>query len=351
MKKTAVFLLTLVMALGLFTACGGTDDAQKPSEPENTEPRQINVLRVAFVPSQDPQEILAATEPLKEMIRTELAAGGYEVGAVEITVGESYDAVGEGFGAGTIDVGIGMPGGTYVRFDDVCDVILTATRAGLNKDFDDAKDWNDQMPTVTVDRQTVFYRSLLIAGPSETGMALAAKVNAGQELTWDDLDAATWSVMDTSSSAGYIYPALWMQDRYGKSVANLSHTIHAESYVDAFRRLASGEVDVLLTYADARRGMANRWMEEFGREESIWGETNVIGVTAGIYNDTIAVSKSSAIMDEGLAAALQDAFIRIAETEAGQDVIAIYNHEGYQKAASADYDNERAAQELMQQLG
>ena len=46
----------------------------------------------------------------------------------------------------------------------------------------------------------------------------AKKVNAGEELTWDDLNSANWSVMGTSSPAGYIYPALWLQDHYGKGI-------------------------------------------------------------------------------------------------------------------------------------
>ena len=79
-------------------------------------------------------------------------------------------------------------------------------------------------------------------------------------------------------------------------------------------------------------------------------ETNVIGVTAPIYNDTISVSKNSEIMDDALIAALQNAFINIGNTDEGKQVIAIYSHNGYQKAQSSDYDNERAAQKLIQEL-
>ena len=68
------------------------------------------------------------------------------VGEVEITVGTTYEAVGEGLEAGTIDVGL-IPGGTYVLYDDGAEVILTATRNGLSKDSDNAKDWNDGQPT------------------------------------------------------------------------------------------------------------------------------------------------------------------------------------------------------------
>ncbi len=355
MKKTLALLFSLLLT-ALLACCGG--QPSEPTPPEgaaqqpsgSTERRQLDTLRIAFVPSHDPQEILEATEPLKGMLQTELAAQGIDVGSFEIDVGETYEAVGERLRDGTADVGVGMPGGTYVRYDDGCDVILTATRDGLSKDYDDAKSWNDGMPTVPVDRQTVFYRALLIAGPSEAGMAAAEKVNAGKELTWAELDALNWSVMGTTSSAGYIYPSLWLDEHYGKGVADLRHTVQANSYSDAFARLAAGEVDALLTYADARREYADQWDAEFGREVTIWEETSVIGVTAGIYNDTVTVSKASAVMDERLIAALQEAFIRIGDTAEGQATVAFYGHKGYQRATASDYDNERAAQQLIQKL-
>ena len=360
MKKTVALLLAMVMLVSFMAGCGN-EKADAPAETpaaapgETSSPEEagnigIDTLRISFVPSREPDEIITATEPLKQLLKDELANQGYDVGEVEITVGTTYEAVGEGLSAGTVDVGLGMPGGTYVLYDDGCDVILTATRDGLSKDSDNAKDWNDGQPTEASDRQAVSYRALFIAGPSEKGQELAAKVNNGEELTWEDLDSANWSIMGTSSSAGYIYPALWLQEHYGKGVADLSHTVLADSYASAFARLASGQVDVLLTYADARRDYAERWNSEFGREASIWEETNVIAVTAGIYNDTITVSKTSEIMDDALIAALQEAFINIGNTEEGKEVIAIYSHKGYQKAVSSDYDNERAAQELIQSL-
>ena len=371
MKKSLALLLALVMLLGILAGCAAssttepaesTAETAAPAETTQTEEpaaesteteepaaKSIETLKVAFVPSREPQEIITATEPLKELLKTELAKGGYNVGEVEITVGTTYEAVGEGLEAGTIDVGL-IPGGTYVLYDDGAEVILTATRDGLSKDSDDAKDWNDGQPTEASDKQAVSYRALFIAGPSEKGQELAAKVNAGEELTWDDLNSANWSVMGTSSPAGYIYPALWLQDRYGKGISDLSSAVQSDSYASAFARLASGQVDILVTYADARRDYAERWNSEFGREGSIWEETNVIGVTAPIYNDTISVSKNSEIMDADLIAALQDAFINIGNTEEGKAVIAIYSHNGYQKAQASDYDNERAAQKLIQEL-
>ena len=57
-----------------------------------------------------------ATEPLKDMLKTELSKEGYDIGEVVITVGTSYEAVGEALSAGTADIGL-IPGGTYVLYD------------------------------------------------------------------------------------------------------------------------------------------------------------------------------------------------------------------------------------------
>lgn len=347
MKKIFALLLALVMTMSLVACGGNAANDQQDGDAEGS--KKIETLKVAFVPSREPEEIITVTEPLKQMLKDELAAQGYEVGDVEITVGTTYEAVGEGLEPGTIDVGL-IPGGTYVLYDDGAEVILTATRDGLSKDSDNAKDWNDGQPTEASDKQVVSYRALFIAGPSAKGQELLTKVNNGEELTWEDLDSANWSIMGTSSPAGYIYPALWLQDHYGKGISDLKSAVQSDSYASAFARLASGQVDVLVTYADARRDYAERWNSEFGRDGTIWEETGVIGVTAPIYNDTISVSKNSEIMDADLIAALQQAFINIGNTDAGKEVIKIYSHNGYQVAQASDYDNERAAQKLIQEL-
>ena len=351
MKKIISLLLALVMALGLLAGCGdkaNTGDNGTGGDTDSA--KKIETLKVAFVPSREPEEIITVTEPLKQMLKDELAKQGYEVGDVEITVGTTYEAVGEGLEAGTIDVGL-IPGGTYVLYDDGAEVILTATRDGLSKDSDNAKDWNDGQPTEASDKQAVSYRALMIAGPSDKGQELAAKVNNGEELTWEDLDSANWSIMGTSSPAGYIYPALWLQDHYGKGISDLKSAVQSDSYASAFARLASGQVDVLVTYADARRDYAERWNSEFGREASIWEETGVIGVTEGIYNDMIAYSKNSDTMaDEDFRKALGESFIEIADTDEGREIISVFSQVGYTWGQDSDYDGERAAQELLKSL-
>lgn len=312
------------------------------------ETTQIDELSIGFVPSRDPEEIVTATEPLEQLLIDELATLGYEVGSVDISVGTSYEAVGEGLSAGTIDIGF-IPGGTYVLYDDGAEVILTSTRAGLSNDSDDPADWNANEPTEATDEQVTYYRAIMIAGPSEKGRELADKVNNGEELSFEDLNSANWSVMSPSSSAGYIYPTIWLQDNYQQNLSDLENVVQADSYLNSFARLASGQVDILTVFADGRRDYVDQWQSELGGENDIWTDTDVIGVTPGIYNDTISVSNNSENMSDELKSALQEAFINISETEEGKEIIAIYAHEGYEVAESADYDVERQAQEILRE--
>ena len=134
MKRTLSLLLTLVLCLGLTAGCGGSGQpsSQQPAstpaaQPGSTDPApseaapvKLDKLRVYFVPSREPSEIITATEPLKQLLKDEMLKEGYDIGEVEISVGTTYEAVGEALSAGTADVGL-IPGGTYVLYDDGCE--------------------------------------------------------------------------------------------------------------------------------------------------------------------------------------------------------------------------------------
>ena len=254
-------------------------------------------------------------------------------------------------------VHFGYPGGTYALYSDDVDVILTATRNGLSNDSTDPTTWNGEAnATQKNGPQVTYYRSLIYATPSEYGKELAAKVAAGEELTWEDLDKAKWAVQKTSSSAGYIYPSMWLMENYdGKKISDLSNVIPLDSgYGTAFSYAAAEQVDIIVCYADGRNDYEASWMlptdqqdetgkQGMGRSDSIWNELNVIGVTEGIYNDTVAISKESQYYTPELVAALQDCFINIINTDEGQAIFSVYSHTGYAKAVDSDYDGARAA--------
>ena len=335
MKRFLALLSVLVLSMSMLVGCGS-------KTADNDE------LVVYFVPSRDPAEIQKATKPLAEMLKAELSKLGYDFEKVRIEVGTSFEAVGEALSSGTAQVGF-IPGGTYVLYDDGVDVALTATRFGLNHDSENPADWNTA-PTENTDNKVKYYRSLVIAGPSEKGQKLAAKINNGEKLTLDDIQGATWGVSsNTTSPAGYIYPSLWLQENFGISITDLKSKVALDNYATSLSQLASGQIDVMVTYADARLDYVDQWNSNFGRTASIWDETNVIGVTDGIYNDTISVTKDASMTSE-LKEAIQQAFINIGNTEEGQKIISIYSHKGYEIGNSSDYDAEREAQKLIKSM-
>ena len=364
MKKTIALLLALVMVFAL-CACGQTNApaAEESKAPEAdateapaTENQHFDKLTLEFVPSKDADVIIAGTKNLPELVQAEMSKLGYDIDEVDITVGTSYDATGEAMSAGSIDLGW-LPGGTYALYSDDVDVILTATRNGLSNDSTNPADWNGEAnATQKNGPQVTYYRSLIYATPSEYGKELAAKVNAGEKLTWEDLDKAKWAVQKTSSSAGYIYPSMWLMANYdGKKISDLSNVIPLDSgYGTAFSYAAAEQVDIIVCYADGRNDYEASWMlptdqqdetgkQGMGRSDSIWNELNVIGVTEGIYNDTVAISKESQYYTPELVAALQDCFINIINTPEGQEIFSVYSHTGYAKAVDSDYDGARAA--------
>ena len=81
-----------------------------------------------------------------------------------------------------------------------------------------------------------------------------------------------------------------------------------------------------------------------GRTDSIWNELNVIGVTEGIYNDTVAITTANAdVYNPEFINALQTALINIINTEEGKAIFSVYSHTGYAIATDADYNGARTA--------
>ena len=341
MKKIVALLLAVLMVM----SCTAMAEAI-----------QMDKLTFQFVPSKDADVIITGTKNLPELVQAEMAKLGYEIGEVEISVGTSYEATGEAMCAGAIDIGW-LPGGTYAIYSQAqeVDVILTATRAGLSNDSEDPATWNGEAnKTLPTDEQVTFYRSLIYAAPTEKGKALAAKANAGEAITWEELDACTWAVGNTSSSAGYIYPTMWLMENYDKKVSDLSNVVQL-GYADAFAQAAAEQVDIIVCYADGRRDYEAAWnlptdtadetgKAGMGREDSIWNELNVIGVTDGIYNDTVAITTANEdVYNPEFISALQTALINIINTEEGQAIFSVYSHTGYAIATDSDYDAARVA--------
>lgn len=295
-------------------------------------------LTITFTPSRSPEEILSITEPLSELLKEELEGLGYFFDNVYINVSTSDASAVTNLQTGTSDIAY-LPASVYaIIMDDFgIDVALSVSRIGTTKDFDDAIDWNDGLPTEY--SSTIYfpyYRGLILAGTSTAARTLADKVNSGTELVWDDVKDLNWCVRADNSASGYIYPNHWLMEMFdGKTINDLTNVYETGSYGATMSELAVGTCDVGTVYADARMHYIDSWTEDYGRTESIWAETDVIGVTEKIMGDVIAISTIT--VSEELKNAIQQAYINISLTPEGLEIMNVYSHQGYIIAAKEDY--------------
>ncbi|MBR0165071.1 MAG: PhnD/SsuA/transferrin family substrate-binding protein [Lachnospiraceae bacterium] len=317
------------------------------------QPVEIAKLTVVYVPSRPAEEIITATSGLKDVMIAAMAEKGYIIGDVEIAVSDNYNAAGEALAAGTADIGY-IPGGTYALYSDDVQLLLTATRDNLTNDSTDPADWNgdenatDRDPGVPV----TYYKGLIYAGPSATGRALAEKVNNGEALTWEEVSAAKWGLGSNTSNASYIYPNLWLKEQFDMTIQDLPNKTADMKQPDMFLQAAAEQIDIIVCYADGRMDYGDDWEGDFGRDDTIWNELNVIGVTPNIYNDSVCLAKSGdnadVLTSPEFQAALSDFFIHLGDTEEGQTIIGIYSHTGYVPGNDSDYDASRNALEAME---
>ena len=131
----------------------------------------------------------------------------------------------------------------------------------------------------------------------------------------------------------------------------VANAVESDSYTTSLARLASGQADVMVSYGHIRTKYAPEWKETFGGTDDMVNQTGVIGVTDKIYNDMIAYSKTSEVMqDEDFRQALGDSFIEIANTDEGKDIISVFSQVGYEWGDDSNYDGEREAQELLKSM-
>lgn len=330
MKKFLSMMMALLVVIGI-SGCGSS---------ENTDPKTIDTLNVMFVPSKNPDDIQKASEPMANLIKESLTNQGFSVNTVNVTTGDSYEVVGEALASGSVDVGF-IPAGTYVKYENEgVKPLMAATRNGLSINSKDAKVWNENKPTQETEEPVDFYNSLIIAGPSEKGKALGEKVNNGEKPTWEELNEATWCTSGPTSSSGYLYPSLWLKENYDKTITDLEKTTRTKGYSDAMNSLQTQVCDISVGFADMRIDEAENW------EGDIWADTNVIGVSGPIMNDTISVSTTSKNMSDELQKALITTFSEMPNSETGKEVMKIYNHTGYVEVKPEDFDAERKVQEL-----
>ncbi|MGP7819173.1 phosphate/phosphite/phosphonate ABC transporter substrate-binding protein [Niallia sp. 01092] len=294
-KKLAAFGISLSLAAGLLSACGSSSNVNG-SKADVYVPKE---LTVQFVPSSNASTLEAKAKPLEGLLSKELGI------PVKVSVSTNYNTIIEAMASKKVDVGF-LPPTAYVLAKEkkAAEVILQSQRKGINDDGSQ----NDQL----VD----FYNSIFVVKKDSNINSVA------------DLKGKKIAFQDVTSSAGYVWPAATLMENNidpQKDVEGVNVKGHDQAVIS----LLNGDVDAAVVFQDARNIVKADYPKVFE-------DTKVIAKTEAIPNDTISVRSD---MDKDWQKKLQDAFIKIGQSDDGHKIISeIYTHEGYVVSDDSKFD-------------
>lgn len=317
MKKLITLLFVLLLAISVVACTPATDDpaptdetpeetpaAEEPAPAEETPTTEIETLEVQLIPSRDAAVLDAQRGPLQTMLEEKLGM------PVNVTVATDYTGLIEAMKSEKVHVGFLAPASYVLAADQgAAEVVVVSTRY----DVDDEGNRLEDQPLVTS------YRAQLLAG-KDSGIKSV-----------EDLKGKKIAIASFTSTSGFLYPANLLADA-GLDVENDVEWFEAGGHDKAILAILEGQVDAAFTFKDARELLQEDYPDI--REEVVF-----VTDTEPIFNDTISVIPS---MDPELKAKIKQAFIDIAATEEGHEIVqAIYNHEGYAEATDADFNTIR----------
>ena len=342
MKKIFGFVLVLLASI-LLVGC---------ADPES------KVIKIQFVPSQDASIISTQAPIIEDLLEAEMP--GY---TFEISTGTDYNAVLEGMLSGQIQVGFltaQQYAGVSINNPGEVEPILTSVRDKYQVQ-DDYATFEEQIKAMNGEVTGYNYLGQQSVNKTNNYNSICIVLKNSPINTVADLKGKICATQKTSSGAGYVYPSVLLDSLSMKFVNSTSPDASkgevgaqtVSGYPAAIQLVLDGDVDAAWIFLDARYSSyynnesAGKYYKGTG-ENNIFELTKVIGMTTGIYNDTISVVSS---MKKSVKSALQDAFINIAKTEAGYDALyKIYSHTGYMKATDADYEGEREVYRFKESL-
>ncbi|WP_366139517.1 phosphate/phosphite/phosphonate ABC transporter substrate-binding protein [uncultured Marinococcus sp.] len=308
MKKQWMAGFTLASAVMVTAACGSSGGGEESEGSEgNTSAsgsggnssEELEELRVQFVPSQDADTLEAKAKPLEDLLGEELGI------PVEVSVSTDYNSIVEAMNSDQVDVGF-LPPTAYVlaHEQEAADVLLQAQRYGVNDDGAETDELVD------------YYLSQFV-------------VDADSDMeSIEDLKGKRVAYQNTTSSAGFVWPAAEMMDAGLKPLEDVE-PVTVTGHDQAIVSLLNDDVDAAVTFQDAR----NTVSEDY---ESVFEDTKILEYTEKIPNDTVSIRPE---IEGDIRQDIADAFISLGENDESQEIIRdIYSHEGYVESEDSNFD-------------
>ncbi len=294
LKKIFLFSLTLPFFFTL-AACN-KNTAEKKNK--TYAPQK---LTVQFVPSQNATTIEAKAKPLEKLLENELNI------PVKVNVSTDYNTIVEALGSKKVDVAF-LPPDAYVLAHKHYEAkaLLLAQRY-------DVTGADDHDSNKLVD----FYRSQILVR-KDSGIA---------ELK--DLKNKRIAVQDTTSTSGWIFPAVGMYKKGIDINKENIKTAQIKGHDQGVLSVYNKDTDAAFVWQGARNLVKND-------APDIMDQVIPIYTSAKIPNDTITVRGD---LNDKWQKKISQAFKKVAQTKKRHAIVAdVYGHEGYTTAKDSDFD-------------
>lgn len=278
MKK---ILLSLIVFALVVTLAPATAFAQDDADPDR--------LILGMVPSREADRIVDSLDPLAAMLSDRIGI------PVETFISTNYVGLVEAMGNGRIDIGLFGPSAMVQAMDRYgAQPILASVRYGS--------------PT---------YKS-----------QFNIRCDSGIE-AFEDLRGRSIAFVDPGSASGYQFPYVFLKNNYEIDANNDMSSIFAGSHDAAVLAVYNGDVDVAVSFNDARTAIE-------GDFPDVMEEVCILGYTGDIPNDGMVVRQD---LSSDLAGRIAQAFIDIAATEEGQELTdTLFNVTSFAPITSEAYD-------------
>lgn len=295
-KLLVLGLALLVLPVTLF-GCGKTTSSTSSSSQGYT-PKKLNV---EFVPSSNAGTIEAKAKPLEGLLKKQLGI------PVTVSVSTDYNTIVEAMGSKKVDVGF-LPPDAYVlahkQYHDKA--ILQAERFGV-------KEPNDQATKQLVN----YYRSQILVR-KDSGIK-----------SIKDLKGKKIAVQDTTSTAGWIFPAVELLEHGINVNKDGIKTVQVKGHDQGVLSVYNKNTDAAFVFQGARNLVKKD-------VPNIMSQVVPIYTTGKIPNDTITVRGD---MTAKWQKKIAEAFKAIAKTKKGHAIISsVYSHEGYADSKDSNFD-------------
>jgi len=283
-KRILLVVLSLVLAVSMAVVAGCSPAEEDPDK-----------LVLALVPSSTAETLIDDAQPLADRLTEKLGI------PVEVEVPLNYTAVVEGLDAGTIDI-----------------AMLNSFGYVLSHEMSDTK---------------CILKSVRYGSATYHGQFLVMKDSGIESI--EDLKGKRIAFVDPASTSGYIFAAATLKANGIDPEADMD-SLFAGGHDKAIVALLNGQVDVAVSFDDARTTVK-------GDFPNVMDDTKIIGITEEIPNDTVSVRAG---LSNELTEEIKTAFLEIAETEEGQEILySIYEINGLEAAEDSEYDPVRQAAE------